>query len=179
MRIIPINDGAEPTLSPDLLWDGTVGDLGLAEPGEPQNRGGLRARSALETATLICLMTDARVEPTELRTDDINRGWLGDTFDLDTAAGEVPIGSKLWLLTRHTVDDAHVPRMAETYALEALQPLVDQGAVALVTATAEADPARNRLKLDIELTDRNGDVAVANSFQILWDNLNGIDTPPA
>lgn len=175
MRIIPITDGAEESLAPDLVFDGVMADLALAGQSETGNRAGLRAQSALETAVLICLMTDARAADDELRPGDVNRGWLGDSFDLDTDAGEAPIGSKLWLLTRHTVDDDHVPRLAEAYALEALQVLIDQGAAADVTAEATADPARNRLDLAITVTDRAGASLVDRKFQILWESLNGID----
>jgi phage gp46-like protein len=174
MRIIPIGAQQEPQLSPDIIWDGIMGDLALAENGEPGNRGGLRARAQLETAVLICLMTDGRAEQEELRTEDINRGWPGDSFDLDRDAGEQPIGSKLWLLTRSTVDAIETPRRAEAYALEALQTLIDQGAAASAMAKATADPARNRLDLAITLTDRAGQTIVAPNYAILWDQLNGI-----
>jgi phage gp46-like protein len=167
MRIIPLGPAREPSLSPDLVWDGMLADLALAEPGEVDNRGGLRAREMLKTAVIIALLSDARAFPEELRSGDINRGWPGDTFDL--AEGEAPIGSKLWLLARRTVDTVEVPRLAEVYAVEALQPLIDQGAAAKATAAATGDPARNRLTLDVTLTDRDGLIVVAEKFRVLWD----------
>lgn len=174
MRIIPIKEHADPSLAPDLVWDGIMSDLALAEIGEIGNRNGLRARAHLETAVLICLMTDARASQDELRTDDINRGWPGDSFDIDTAAGEAPIGSKLWLLLRRTVDEVHVPKLAEDYAREALQPLIDQGAVAAITVAATGYPSEHRLELAITLTDRAGAVLIAPNYSILWENLHGI-----
>lgn len=179
MRIIPISDGAEESLAPDLVYDGVLGDLAPAGDGEAGNRGGLRARAAIETAVLICLLTDARVSEDELRTGDENRGWPGDSFDLDEAAGEAPIGSKLWLLRRRTVDAIETPRLAETWALEALQVLIDQGAAAAATAVATADPARNRLTLAVTVTDRAGVSLVDRKFQILWESLDGIDAANA
>lgn len=170
MRIVPLGEPAEPSLSPDLLIGAdAMGDFDLASPGEAMNRGGLAARRALLTAVTICLLTDARADPHELRDGDVNRGWPGDSFDL--ADGEAAIGSRLWLLRRRTVDDVIVPRLAETYALEALQVLVDQGAAAKATALATADPARNRLDLAVTLTDRNGAAIVAPRFEILWEGL--------
>lgn len=171
MRIIPIPEPEEPTLSPDLVFDGIMADLALAGADETGNRGGLAAREVLKTAVIIALLTDARAEPEELRDGDVNRGWPGDRFDLDASSGEAPIGSKLWLLMRSTVDDVDTPRRAETYAIEALQPLIDQGAAASVTAAATADPARNRLELAIEVTDRAGQLVVATQFRILWSDL--------
>lgn len=170
MRIIPLAGPDEPMLSPDLVWDGIMADLALAEPSEPGNRGGLRARAQIETAVTIALMTDARAMPEELRIGDENRGWPGDTFDLDATAGERPIGSKLWLLMRSTVDEIDTPRRAEAYAREALQPLIDQGVAASVSAVASADPSRNRLALSVEVTDRAGTMMVARRFRILWDD---------
>lgn len=171
MRIVPLASPAEVNLSPDLVWDGIMGDLALSGGDEP--RGGLRAKAALETAVLICLMTDARAEATELRDGDVNRGWPGDSFDLQD--GEAAIGSKLWLLRRSTVDAVETPQRAEDYAREALQPLIDQGAVAAVTVAAEAEPARNRLTLAVTLTNRDGDVVAATRYAVLWDHLNGIE----
>jgi phage gp46-like protein len=171
MRIIPLTADAEPNLAPDLVWDGLMGDLALAGPDGL--RGGLRARATLETAVLICLMTDARAETAELRDGDVNRGWPGDSFDL--AEGEAPIGSKLWLLRRSTVDAVETPRRAEDYARAALQPLIDQDAVARVDVAAEGDPARNRLTLAVTLTDRDGVTLVATRYAVLWDQLNGIE----
>ena len=144
MRIIPLSDAPEPTLSPDLLWDGVMADLAPAGDGEAGNRGGLRATAALETAVLICLMTDARVSVDELRDGDV---------------------------MRRTVDAVEVPRLAEDYAVAALQPLIDQGAAAKATATATADPARNRLELAITLTDRDGSTLVAPRYRVLWEGL--------
>ncbi len=178
MRIIPLAGEVEPSLAPDLVWDGIMGDLAIADHGEVGNRGGLRARSALETAVLICLMSDARADPEELRDGDVNRGWPGDSFDVDSGAGETPIGSKLWLLLRRTIDDDAVPQLAETYAREALQPLIQQGAVAAIEVEATPDPARNRLDLTVTLTDRAGGVIVAPNYSILWSELNGIRVYP-
>lgn len=173
MRIVPIAAPAEPSLSPDIVWDGLMGDFALAEAGEAGNRGGLCARAQLVTAVTICLMSDVRAEPEELRDGDVNRGWPGDSFDLDEEAGERPLGSKLWLLRRRTVDEIEVPRLAELYAAEALQTLIDQGAAAAVTAKAVGRPAQNRLDLSVTLTDRAGQTIVAPNYQLLWDELRG------
>lgn len=168
MRIIPLGRTPVPSIAPDLVFDGVLADFAPALPAETANRGGLRARDALVTAVIICLGTDARVRPDELRDGDTNRGWPGDSFDLDEDAGEAPIGSRLWLLRRRTVDDAIVPRLAEDYAIEALAPLIRQGAAAKATATATADPERNSLVLAVTLTDRDGAVIVAQQFRVLW-----------
>ena len=175
MRIIPLAPEAEPSLAPDLAWNGRVGDIAPAGLDEHGNRGGLRARQQIATAVLICLMTDRRVDPSELREGDENRGWPGDGFDL--AGGETALGSKLWLLARRAVDDVTVPRLAEDYAIEALQTLIDQGVCARVEATAVADPERNRLDLDISLYGRVGAAIFQQRFAVLWGQLDGISRP--
>lgn len=177
IRIVPLTGGGEPLLSPDTLWDGTSGDWALAGD-DKVNASGLRAKAALATAVLLCLMTDARVEPDELSPDEQNRGWPGDSFDLRTDLGETAIGSKLWLLRRSTASDATALR-AEDYARAALQTLVDQGAVSFVEVTGTALPAERRIDLKILLKDRDGAVVFDRRFGVLWEQLRGLDRPLA
>lgn len=172
MRIIPIRDEAPALLAPDILLDGEMGDFALADGAEAWNRGGLRAREALKTAVIICLLSDARAAADELRDGDDNRGWPGDSFD--RADGEVAIGSKLWLLRRRTLDAIETPRLAEDYALASLRVLIDQGAAAKATATATADMTFNHLDLAVTLTDRDGATLVGQQFKVLWDELGRI-----
>ncbi|WP_287248742.1 phage GP46 family protein [Mesorhizobium sp.] len=177
IRIVPLTGDGEPLLSPDTLWDGTSGDWALAGD-DKVNAGGLRAKAALATAVLLCLMTDARVEPDELPPEEQNRGWPGDSFDLRTDLGETAIGSKLWLLRRSTASDATALR-AEDYARAALQTLVDQGAVSFVEVTGSALPAERRIDLKILLKDRDGAVVFDRRFGVLWEQLRGLDRPLA
>lgn len=177
IRIVPLGNDAEPLLSPDTLWDGVQGDWALAGD-DKTNPGGLRARAELATAVLLCLMTDARVEPDELPPGEQNRGWAGDSFDLRTDLGETPIGSKLWLLRRSTASDATALK-AEDYARAALQPLIGQRAVSAVDVVATADPAARRIDLDIVLKDRDGAVVYDRRFGVLWEQLRGLDRPLA
>lgn len=170
MKIIPLAPAAEPLLDPDLVWDGRVGDLAITSIDDPVNPGGLRATQALATAILICLMTDARADETELRDGDINRGWPGDSFDRDP--GEPPLGSKLWLLRRRALT-ADIETLAEDYARAALQPLIDQGAVARFDVAAVADRPNSRLVLSISGYGRDGIQVHDQKFAVLWEQLNG------
>lgn len=177
MRIVPLSRAARPELSPDIVFDGVMGDFALADADEQGNRGGLAARDGLKTAVLICLMSDARAEAHELSDGDVNRGWPGDSFD--RADGEAPIGSKLWLLRRRAIDATETPRLAEDYALASLRPLIDQGAAAKATARATVDAARNRLDLAVTLTDRDGTVLVAERFRVIWDGIDRVHSADA
>lgn len=166
MRIVPIASPEEPSLTPDVLWDGAMGDYAPAEAGEAGNRGGLAARRQLATAVLLCLMTDCAADPAELRDDDVQRGWAGDPLAED---GETDIGSKLWLLRRRAIDAVETPRFAVDAARAALQTLIDQRAVAAFEITAEARPEWRMLVLSVTGTDREGATVVAQRFQVLWD----------
>jgi phage gp46-like protein len=163
-----------PNLLWDTVWDGFVGDYAPAAPGEPSNRGGLRARAPLETAALLCLMSDARATPSDRIPDGSGdpRGWAGDLVDPDAA----PLGSKLWLLRRSELTDTIAERAA-LYARSALQTLVDQGAVATITVIGTANLAAGRLELTISMFKRDGTLAAAPNFSILWDMNRGIQHP--
>lgn len=168
MRIIPVAGPAEPLLDPDLIWDGRVGDLALTAVSDPANPGGLVADDALKTAVLICLMTDRRADPVELRDGDFNRGWPGDGFDL--MPGETPLGSKLWLLRRRALT-AEVEALAHDYAREALQTLIDQGAFTRFDVTAQADRVARRLILSVVGYGRDGVRTFDERFAVLWERI--------
>lgn len=174
MKIIPLSPAAEPLLDPDLVWDGRIGDMATTPIDDAVNPGGLRASQALATAILICLMTDARADQTELRDGDVNRGWPGDSFERD--ADEPPLGSKLWLLRRRALT-ADVEILAEDYTREALQTLIDQGAVTRFDVSAVADRSTSRLVLSIAGYGRDGAQVHHQRYAVLWEQLNGVSDP--
>lgn len=166
MRIIPVESDAEPILTPDLVWFGTSGDLVI-----DRTTGDLQCSQALLTAVLICLQTDCRADPSELPAGETNRGWPGDAFDMQL--GDVPLGSKLWLLRRRsTADDVEI--LAADYAREALQTLIEQGAAVSAEVTATVEAANARLDLDIALYGRHGAAIFNQRFAVLWDQVNGL-----
>ncbi|MDH0615934.1 MULTISPECIES: phage GP46 family protein [unclassified Agrobacterium] len=176
LRIIPLEEADEIYRSPDLRWDGLIGDLLLNNLDHASAPGDLRAEQGLATQVLILLMTDRRVEESELRDDEQNRGWLGDSFDrLD---GEDVLGSRLWLLRRRSIYDG-IEVDAQDYAREALQPLVTQGAVARIDVAAIANRAENRLDLDIALYGRDGESVFNQKFGLLWRQIDGVEYPLA
>ncbi|WP_283196612.1 phage GP46 family protein [Rhizobium sp. BT04] len=176
LKIIPADDAEEPYRSPDLGWDGLSGDMILNALTHPTAPGDFRAEQGLATQVLICLMTDRRVDPSELRSGDENRGWIGDSFDM--AEGETPLGSKLWLLRRSALYEG-IEIKAQDYAREALQPLISQGAVARVDATATADRPAKRLDLAVALYGRDGTKLYDNKFELLWRQIDGVADPLA
>jgi phage gp46-like protein len=176
LKIIPVDDAEEPYRAPDLIWDGIVGDLAINPLTHPDAPGDLRAEQGLATQVLIHLMTDARVEQSELRDGDDNRGWFGDSFDV--MDGEQPIGSRLWLLRRSALTDG-IEIEAQDYAREALQPLLSQSAVARIDVIATADRSNSRLDLTVTIYGRNGEVAFDQKYALLWRQIDGVDNPLA
>ncbi|MDB5582841.1 MAG: hypothetical protein JWR80_8017 [Bradyrhizobium sp.] len=177
LRITPIDDRADPYRIPDLVIGAYgIADLVLNDLLHPDSPGDFACGAGLRTQVIICLMTDARVETSELRSGDDNRGWIGDTFD--TMAQEGPIGSKLWLLRRSSLYEG-IELYAELWARQALQTLIDQKAVVRVDVTALADRPRNTLTLDVSLYGRAGAQIYNEKFELLWRQVDGMDGPIA
>lgn len=79
-------------------------------------------------AILICLFTDAYIEPDELPQGVLNRGWWGDSIELKIGDKKESLiwGSKLWLMARSKLNDA-VLRDVKTWVKQALAVLTDNG----------------------------------------------------
>ena len=157
-------------IPPDLVWqDGTraesaigFADFALARDDESVNLKGLQSVSPLETAVLIQLFTDAR----DSRPDaEERRGWFGDGVDLDTRAGEAPLGSLLWTLERAALTP-ETGFAAESFARIALQPLVDQGLAERFDVSHEIDASAGLLALRI--------VAVGETGTLIFDRSIGV-----
>lgn len=172
MKITVLNEQGQGHINPDLCWNGIFADLEVAGDGAVNGRGAFVADNEIATAVIICLMTDVGVDETEIREGDTQRGWPGDGFDLQ--GQEVPLGSKLWLLRRSVVDNDRVPRLAERYAEEALQTLIEQGVCVRVEVQAIGIPLQNRLELDVSLYGRSGTQTFHEKFEILWEQVNSV-----
>lgn len=161
---------------PFLLWDthwpstdnldSYYCDWKLAGPNESGNAYGLSAKHGLHTAILLSLFTWRRAEEYDvLPTGSDPQGWWGDLVDLEE--NETKIGSRLWLLIRSPLN-ANTAQLAETYAYEALQPLIDQGAVAKFVCTAEADQVAGYLTLAVQAYSEDGQLIYNQKFERLW-----------
>lgn len=173
---VTVRDVADLKASPswDSIWPADF-DAGLADcadwavAGEEEtwNRGGLQAIDPVATAIIICLFTDARRPDGIEGEDDASdrRGWHGDSFDIDAAAGERPIGSLLWTLERASLT-YETRRLAEHYAAEALQSLIDQGVLSRVEVSAEIETPAGRLVISIKAYGPDGQRLYANSLPL-------------
>ena len=174
ITITPLADEGVTVLPPDIVWNGVVGDFALSAGGGDGPGGGLVAANPLRSAVILLLFSDARADPSDLRFEHRGdrRGWVGDGFDVDTAAGEAPLGSKLWLYRRSVLSDLTGMEMAAE-AERALQPLIRQGAVVEIRTKAAVDKVGGRITLTVNLYGRNGREAYADQFDLLWRRADG------
>jgi phage gp46-like protein len=167
-------EGTDP--QPSLLWDtlwnqsddlsAATADWQLAGPNAPLNAYGLAANHALDTAILLSLFTWRRAEKYDVLPAGTDpKGWWGDDTDLQDSEG--PLGSRLWLLIRAPLN-ANTIQLAETYAYEALQPLIDQGAVATFVCTATINKVAGFLVLAVNAYSQNGQLIYSQKFENIW-----------
>lgn len=181
----------EPQYLWDTVWNGFVGDWApdsgpggsdfgadfsgdFGGVGNPT--GGLRARSPLHTAILLCLMSDRRAGPEDYIPDFSGdpRGWPGDALDPDIA----PLGSRLWQLRRRELT-AETSDLAIVFAHEALRTLIDQKVVAEFKIAAEPNYELGRLYLTIDAYRETGVAAASVNFDLLWKAGHGVSHPLA
>lgn len=171
LTITAIDSEREPYRAPDIVMNGVTGDLVINPLDHPDAPGDLQAEQGLATQVLIHILTDRRVEPSELPDGVENRGWPGDSFDLEE--GETPIGSRLWLLRRRPIFDG-IEIVVEDYVREALQPLLDQEAVASIDVEVTVDRGANRVDYTVNLYGRRGEAIYDRKFELLWRQVNAV-----
>lgn len=167
----------QPTLLWDSVWvqrlDATGGhaDWILAGAGDQsESLGGLRSESALHTATLLILMTDARA-PDDWAlagADDDRRGWWGDSIRLD-GEPEQALGSLIWTEIERGIASDETAQRVRDLAEEALAVLAEQGAVARTEVDTELRAHQGFLGLIVRHFDQTGDRIYEQRFAVLWD----------
>lgn len=173
-------EGTQP--QPFLLWDtvwptgndlsNMTADWQLAGPTAPLNNYGLAANQALNTAILICMFTWRRALPTDvLPSGSDPKGWWGD--DVDLQDDETVIGSRLWLLFRSPLNN-NTANLATDYTNEALQVLIDQGAVAFFDNYAVCDKVAGTLVITVNAYSQNGALVYSQKFTKLWQQAFGV-----
>ncbi len=123
----------------------------------------LKTDEGLRTAVIVSLYTDRRVETDELPPEEKSRrGWFGDLFAENV--GDL-IGSRLWLLKRAKATD-ETRNLAEDYAQEALQWLIDDGVADSIDISASYD-ANKALAIECIINKPNGE-ALPFQFESPW-----------
>lgn len=139
----------------DNLWDGDINDV-VSDPG-------------LETAILISLFSDRRAGNEEIIPDmsgDDRRGWWGDTLT------EVPVGSKLWLLSREKTSGT-LNALIEEYTVDALKWMITDGiAKSIKCAATRIGTHHYRIETKLERSTRN-DITFTYFYNWLSQTIGG------
>lgn len=162
----------------DSVWDTAQGlaDWAPADFDETMNRGGLRAKAAIETAVILALFTDRRVDldhPLAWLADGDVRGYFGDGIDVRDDLNEGPLGSLLWLLERApmTINGVPAATWAEQFAHEALATLITQGVCVRIDIAATSNEIEGRIELSVALYGRDGARVYDRNFDVLWNQV--------
>jgi len=119
-------------------------------------------RDTLRAALLASIFSDRRAEPDDrLPGGDDRRGWWADALTGDA------FGSRLWLLDRRELTD-ETAALAQTYLLEALQWMLDDGVASRVEVTTQR--LDGRISGSILVTRDEGD-PLELRFADLWEDL--------
>ena len=125
-----------------LGWDNRLGFGDLRVIGEDLEG----EDDGLTTSVVVSLFTDARASIAELPAGETERrGWWGEQLD-DT---EDRYGSLLWLLERSKLTN-ETAALAERYASDALQWLIDDGEAVEVAVRAARD-GLDRMSLSVRI----------------------------
>lgn len=175
MLRVRISEGDQPQAN--LLWDSQwrppegAADWAMADAKETQNRGGLRAQAALHTAVVLCLFTDKRIPNDHpllyLLEGADQRGWWGDGADVRGDLSETDLGSLLYVFERSILTE-DIRRWVEAIAIDALTPLIKQGAAVRVDAQAFAEFALDRMDLAVQIYGRDGQKIYDQRFADIW-----------
>jgi phage gp46-like protein len=126
----------------------------------------LDASRDLETAVILSLFTDSQADADDVLPDRSRdrRGWWGD------AGAPVPLGSRLWLLSREKTTPATRLRAIQ-YANDALAWMIEDGvADQLDVDAAYAAGTPTRLDLTITII-REGETLFSRRFDPFWQEI--------
>ena len=101
-------------------------------------------------------------------------------MDVRLTHGETELGSHLWTLRRSVLTPEVVAR-ADDYVREALQPIVDQGAVASFrqrvyarNASMGGHPATGILCIEVDGLSYDGANRYEQHFEVLWEQIRAL-----
>lgn len=118
----------------------------------------------LETAVLISILSERRAEPDDILPNptDTRSGWWAD------AISDIPIGSKLWLLSRSKINNTTL-RNAEQYLEESLEWMITDGVADSITATAVRGVDQNTVNFTVLITRENTN-SIFFKFFLNWQS---------
>ena len=177
LELSPLGPADVGVLPPDIVWlGGVVGDFAIETDPTQNGVGGFQARNPIATAVWLLLFSDRRCAVSDLKLglNGDRRGWPGDGFDVDTASGEAPLGSLLYLYRRSALVEM-TPAEISAEAKSSLQPLIVQKVCVEINATTTIiDRTAGSVELDVQLVGRDGAEVFAGKFGPLWARVQGI-----
>lgn len=144
-----------------IVWDvdNSRGDWQLVGPA-------LTTGNDLDNGILISLFTDRTANPDDPIPDGTTdpRGWWGDLGE------DVPIGSRLWLLSR-AKQTQETLNNAVDYAREALEWMIDDGVAARIDVLAQWVRS-SFLGLQVILYKQDGTTVASKSYAWAWNQIS-------
>ena len=124
--------------------------------------GDFELTAGLDTAITTSLLVDKRADSSEIRSPQERRGNIIDELNDEN---DFEIGSKLWLLSqsRSTLETVS---LAESYASECLQWLIDDGLAESIVVKGFS--SNNNINLEITVNESDG--TTFNNVYQLWKN---------
>lgn len=130
---------------------------------------GLAMQDQLIRSVVISLFTWRRARPDDDLPGNQRMGWWGDSYP--TVPND-QIGSHIWLLSRSKLL-ANTPALAQGYAQEALQWMIDDGVAARVDVTAERYGMEG-LAMVVVIYRADSQSPVSLRFSNVWEMLTHV-----
>ena len=141
-------------MATDLFTDVLMaqGEDGIYDLVLDEATGDFATTGGLETAILCSLFSDRRAEADEVADPWKRRGWIGNLLT-DTPADNY--GSGLWLYEqRRATEDVRAALRLEV--IHSLGWIIDEGLAIAIDALVSYEPAKRRVIITVQLTDRFG-----------------------
>lgn len=176
MDITIVNDPRCPggtVLAWDTVWNAEEGrgDWAVADAGDKNNAGGLRAKAAIATSVINLLFTDAACpsdHPLFHLCEGDPRGYWGDGI---TLGADDATGSLLWVLERGLATD-EMARWGKQFAEDGLKPLLTQGVCARIDVACAVLPGLNGVSLEVKLYGRDGSTVYQSQYDVAWRQIS-------
>jgi len=119
--------------------------------------------NSFETADLVSLLTDKRVDRSEIQQPERRRGWWAD--EISELPGDL-IGSKLWLLEQSRIEDLTLNK-AKDFIQDCFNWYIAQGYLKTININVAFFGSRG---MSIEVIRERFDNKTESRFYYLWEN---------
>lgn len=126
--------------------------------------GNIVGTNGLDSAVYVSVGTDARAEPSQVQSPGRRRGWMGELLESNR---DQFAASLLWTLEQARLTQNTI-NIAESFIVESMQLLTDQGAARNIYASAEKTDVRS-LRVNTTIESPEGET---NEYRILWRNTS-------